>query len=235
MAIVHLLLELVSLDVDFFSVVARIHGQNPFTLENRSQLELFLTLQHCKSRGSESGLFSLQGVPGPVAWDWEELELCRLKYVLRSSGCFFRSGSNRLPFALEESQTKQVFRQINLELSIPFSPLFPVSFFPASPTSPFLLGIEPRTLCYTKELLPQPPGSQFHESHTTVDVGPLCYFSPTSVHTCTSAPVMIFVILLIIPRRQSHACKPSTWRWSLEDQQFKPQIQLDASLGYMKP
>lgn len=59
MAIVHLLPELVSLDVEFFSVVARIRRQNPFTLENRSQLEPFLISQHCEGRGSVSGLFSL--------------------------------------------------------------------------------------------------------------------------------------------------------------------------------
>lgn len=127
-AIVHLLLELVSLDVDFFSVVARIPHQNPFTLENCSQLELFLTSQHCKSRGSVSGLFSLQGVAGTVTWDWEELGLCRLKRLLGSSSCFFRSGSNCLtlpPSLLKKSPVKQVFCQINLELSIPSSPLFP--------------------------------------------------------------------------------------------------------------
>lgn len=38
--------ELVSLDVGFFSVVARIHRQNPLTLENHSQLEFFLTSQY---------------------------------------------------------------------------------------------------------------------------------------------------------------------------------------------
>lgn len=110
MAIVHLLLELVSLDVDFFSVVARIPRQNPVTLENRSQLEFFLTSQHCKSRGSGSGLFSLLGVTGTVAWDWEELGFCRLKRLLGSSSCFFRSGSNCLtsppPFTIEEKSSK---------------------------------------------------------------------------------------------------------------------------------
>lgn len=62
-----LLLELVSLDVDFFLVVARIH-QNPFTLEIHSQLEFFLNSHY--RRGNVSILFSSLSVTGAVAGDW---------------------------------------------------------------------------------------------------------------------------------------------------------------------
>lgn len=64
------LMELISLDADFFSVVARRHHQHPFIPQNCSQLQLFLASQYCESRGNVRR-FSFSFAKGHKECGWE--------------------------------------------------------------------------------------------------------------------------------------------------------------------